>query len=52
MDKECEILHNQFMETEKKLLEIRADRDYWKSEALKWCGKLGEIKLLVERSEL
>jgi hypothetical protein len=25
-----------------------ADRDYWKSEALKWCGKLGEIRLLAE----
>ena len=50
MDKECEILHNQLMETEKKLLENRADRDYWKAEALKHCAKLGEIKLLMGRS--
>ena len=27
-----------------------ADRDYWKAEALKHCAKLGEIKLLVGRS--
>lgn len=28
-----------------------ADRDYWKAEALKHCAKLGEIKLLIGRSE-
>ena len=27
-----------------------ADRDYWKAEALKHCAKLGEIKLLVGRT--
>jgi len=29
---------------------LKADRDYWKAEALKHCAKLGEIKLLVGRT--
>ena len=29
---------------------LQADRDYWKAEALKHCAKLGEIKLLVGRT--
>lgn len=33
-----------------RLRECHADRDYWKAEALKWCAKLGEIRLLVGRS--
>ena len=32
------------------LKKYRADRDYWKAEALKHCAKLGEIKLLVGRT--
>lgn len=35
-------------DSEKKL---KADRDYWKAEALKWCGKLGEIRMLAEGVE-
>lgn len=30
------------------LKKYRADRDYWRAEALKQCAKLGEIKILVE----
>lgn len=33
----------------KKLVDMQADRDYWKAEALKHCAKLGEIKLLMGR---
>ena len=33
-----------------KLEKLQADRDYWKAEALKHCAKLGEIKLLVGRT--
>ncbi|MDF2543465.1 MAG: hypothetical protein K0S47_3183 [Herbinix sp.] len=43
--KECQILHNQLMETEKELLEIRVQRDYWHREALKYCAELGEIRI-------
>lgn len=34
----------------RKLVDMRDDRDYWKAEALKHCAKLGEIKLLMGRS--
>ena len=37
--------------TPKEIKELKADRDYWKAEALKHCAKLGEIKLLVGRKE-
>jgi hypothetical protein len=43
--KECQILHNQLMETEKELLEIRVQRDYWHRESIKYCAELGEIRI-------
>lgn len=36
--------------TPEEIQELQADRDYWKAEALKHCAKLGEIKLLVGRT--
>lgn len=45
--KDWEALYNQLMETEKELLKIREERDYWEREAKKWCDKLGEIRILA-----
>lgn len=28
---------------------IEKERDYWKAEALKWCNKLGEIRMFVDK---
>ena len=36
--------------TPEEIKKLQADRDYWKAEALKHCAKLGEIKLLMGRS--
>ena len=33
--------------TPKEIKELKADRDYWKAEAKKWCNKLGEIRMLI-----
>lgn len=27
---------------------LKADRDYWRAEALKWCAKLGENRIMAE----
>lgn len=37
--------------TPEEIIKLQADRDYWKAEALKWCGKLGEIRMLAEGVE-
>ena len=29
--------------------ELKAERDYWEREAKKWCAKLGEIKMFVDK---
>lgn len=36
--------------TPEEIKTLQADRDYWEREAKKWCGKLGEIRELTERS--
>lgn len=44
-------LTNKCMNLRMERSQLRADRDYWKAEALKHCAKLGEIKLLAGRKE-
>lgn len=46
---ECEILHSQLMETEKSLLDIREERDYWEREAKKWCSQLSELRYKIKQ---
>lgn len=42
-------LYDQLMETEKSLLDIQEERDYWEREAKKYCAEIGEIRILAEQ---
>ena len=50
LKEELDISRSEVQGLSRRLIELQADRDYWKAEALKHCAKLGEIKLLVGRS--
>lgn len=43
-------VETQYCNALKLIDEAEKGRDYWKAEALKHCAKLGEIKLLMGRS--
>ena len=50
LKEELDISRSEVQGLSRRLIELQADRDYWKAEALKHCAKLGEIKLVVGRS--
>lgn len=50
LERAKEIILSEQAETSKEIKNLQSNRDYWKAEALKHCAKLGEIKLLVGRS--
>ena len=35
--------------TPEEIISLQADRDYWEREAKKWCVKLGEIRMFVDK---
>ena len=51
LKEELDISRSEVQGLSRRLIELQADRDYWKAEALKHCAKLGEIKILVGRAE-
>ena len=48
LKEELDISRSEVQGLSRRLIELQADRDYWKAEALKHCAKLGEIKILIE----
>ena len=50
LKEELDISRSEVQGLSRRLIELQADRDYWKAEALKHCAKLGETKLLVGRT--
>lgn len=50
LKEELDISRSEVQGLSRRLIELQADRDCWKAEALKHCAKLGEIKILVGRS--
>ena len=51
LKEELDISRSEVQGLSRRLIELQADRDYWKAEALKHCAKLDKTKLLMGRTE-